>query len=386
MSLRILLCTHAVSDVRAAVYRSLVTRAKYIRSQGHQVDELNPNDLMARRPARLDPFLLPILVAIRRLSHYDVIVFHSYLGWAYNLLPAWFGRRSRIVTITSFHGLEPLYFDALAREATRSGRRLSWRFRFLHAVLARLLKLSCRRSNAVFCLNSREAEYLTRHSWANAERVYIMPNGVEAECFVERESRASARRLLFVGQWLPGKGIRYLVDAFAALASEFDVELACVGTRAPTETVLASFPEAVRTRVTVVPDVDRSELCRQLSRADLFVFPSLSEGFSLALLEAMAAGLPIVATPAGAATDILIDGCNALVVPLADADAIVSAVRRIVGDARLREQLGRAARATAANYTFEASAARLLATVSAVAHAAPSRDVNTRHSDEDLVA
>jgi glycosyltransferase involved in cell wall biosynthesis len=385
MSLRILLCTHAAADLKAAVYRSQVMRAEYIRSQGHYVDVLQPSDLISRRPTRLDPFLLPMLVAFRRLSHYDVIVFHSYLGWAYHLLRRRFGGGRHIATITAFHGLEPLYFDALAREALRNGKPLSWRFRLMHAVLARLLKLSCRRSDAVFCLNTREADYVTRHGWVTADRVYLISNGVKPECFVEREQRAAARRLLFVGQWLPGKGIRYLVDAFVTLADEHEVELACVGTRADAETVLASFPPAVRTRVTVFPDVDRGELHRQLSSADLFVFPSLSEGFSSALLEAMAAELPIVATPAGAATDILTDGCNALIVPLADADAIVSAVRRLVGDARLREQLGRAARATATNYTFEAATARFLATVSSVAHAG-SRRVHTRCSDENLVA
>jgi glycosyltransferase involved in cell wall biosynthesis len=194
-----------------------------------------------------------------------------------------------------------------------------------------------------------------------------MPNGVETECFVHRACMASPRRLLFVGQWLPAKGIRYLVDAFAALSRHSEVELVCVGTRVHSDVVVNSFPPTVRQRVTVVPDVGRTELHQLLSDSVVFVFPSLSEGFSKALLEAMAAGLPIVATPAGAAVDILVDGHNALVVPFADSSAIVSAVQRLWTDGQLRERLGDAARTTATSYSLDATTARFLATVSAVA-------------------
>jgi hypothetical protein len=62
-----------------------------------------------------------------------------------------------VVTITSFHGLEPIYYAALARELDRQGDPLSARFRLLHGrVVPRLLRFSCRRPNAVFCLNSHE--------------------------------------------------------------------------------------------------------------------------------------------------------------------------------------------------------------------------------------
>ena len=88
----------------------------------------------------------------------------------------------------------------------------------------------------------------------------------------------------------------------------------------------------MRARVRVVPSVDREGLYDALRAADVFVFPSLSEGFSKALLEAMAAGLPIVTTPVGAAVDLLQDGRNALLVPAADAAAAAAAVRRYLED------------------------------------------------------
>ena len=220
-------------------------------------------------------------------------------------------------------------------------------------MLPRLLRASCRASDAVFCLNRAEVEYLTRHHWVDPTRICLVSNSVERDLFLAPDHRPVARRLLFVGQWLPAKGTRYLVHAFSALAARRDVELVCVGTGVTPDVVAAAFPDAVRSRVAVRPRLDRVQLAGELQRADVFVFPSLSEGFSVALLEAMAAGLAIVATPAGAAADLLEHGGNALLVPCADAAALADGVERMLDDAPLRQRLGSAAQQRAA--TFESA-------------------------------
>jgi len=367
MSLRILMCTHTPANDRTAVYRSISDRAQFLRAKGHVVDIVTADDLMTRRVPRLDPLLLPIVVA-PRVSRYDLVLFHSYLGWAFHLLRRWFDPAKRVKTITSFHGLEPLYQQALADEYTRQGLQLSARYRLLHHVIVPwLLGASCRRSDALFCLNTNEVAYVTQHRWADHDRVHLAANGVAPECFVTRPHRPRARRLLFVGQWLPAKGTKYLVEAFADLASRRDVELVCAGTGAPSDVVLRAFPATARSCVQVVPTMDRKELYRELIDADLFVFPSLSEGFSCALLEALAAGLPTIATHAGAAVDLLKHDDNAVVVPFADAHAIVAAVDRLIDDSAQRQRLGAAARATAMRYTLDKTCASFASDVCAIA-------------------
>jgi len=356
MSLRILFATHAPADTRTAVYRSVAQQARHLQSEGHEVDLVTRNDLASPVWARLDPIVLPILLAVRDLSRYDVVVFHSYLGWAFHLLRRWLDPRKRVATLTWFHGLEPLYHRAVSEEYRRANRTISHRFRLLHHVLLpRLLKQSCRRSDAVLCFNSLEADYLVTHGWAKSDRVHRVSNGVEMDCFLSRRHRSVGRRLLFIGQWLPAKGTRYLVDAFTALAALSDFELACVGTGATVEAVQQEFPATVRSRVTVLPRVDREELYEQLQLADVFVFPTLSEGFSCALLEAMAAELPVVTTPVGAAVDILDGGQNGVLVPCADVTALAAAVARMGGDAHTRAALGLSARQTALRFTLRAS-------------------------------
>jgi glycosyltransferase involved in cell wall biosynthesis len=207
----------------------------------------------------------------------------------------------------------------------------------------------------VFCLNSAERSYLVANRWAEPERVAVLPNGVERAVFVkDRDYRPQARRLVFMGQWLRAKGTRYLTEAFAAIATRHPgAELTCLGTGADTPTVLADFGETVRPRVRVVPSLDRGGVAHELARADLFLFPSLSEGFSGALIEAMAAALPIVTTPVGAAPDLLQDGHNAMVVSTADAPALAAAACALLDDPERRQRMGMAGQAVASQYEWD---------------------------------
>jgi glycosyltransferase involved in cell wall biosynthesis len=372
--MRVLFAIHGPADDRTAVYRSVRHRVDALRARGHHADLLAAGDLRGRGPARLDPLLLAPALCRRGLAGYDAVVFHSHLGWAFHAARPWLDPDRRIVTITAFHGLEPLYYEALGRELERRGEALSARFRALHGhVVPRLLRFSCRQSDAVFCLNTPEVQYLTSRGWAAPERVYRVANGVERACFMSRTPADRARRLLFVGQWLPAKGTRDLARAFAALAEPKGLELTCVGTGAGEARVLADFPEAVRTHVRVRPSVGRGELHEALAQADLFVFPTLSEGFSNALLEAMAASLPIVATPVGAAADLLRDGVNAAVVPAADADALTSRLERLLERPDLRAALGRAAQATARDYDLHRVNEQFVQQLTHVVESRPSR-------------
>jgi glycosyltransferase involved in cell wall biosynthesis len=353
VSLRVLFAIHGPRDSRTAVFRGVETQATYLRRRGHSVDVLTAEDLRWTS-ARFDPLCLPFVLAARRLSAYDLIVFHSYLGYAFHAVRPLVDPAGRAATITAFHGLEPIYFTALEAEAERRGTTLSARYRAMYgALMPRLLRGTCRASDAVFCLNSHEARYVTEHDWTTADRVCVLPNGVEPECFIDRPPYRGVAELLFVGQWLPAKGVHYLVEAFTALAASRDVRLSCVGTGAAADVVLAAFPGHVRHRVRVVPSVDKAGLYEAFRAADLFVFPSLSEGFSKALVEAMAAGLPVVATPAGAGADVLRDGENGLVVPASDASALARAVGRYMDDQRLAIRLGIGARETAQRYRLD---------------------------------
>jgi glycosyltransferase involved in cell wall biosynthesis len=350
--MRVLFVIHAPADPATAVFLNVSRRAEHLRLSGHSAEIITPADVGVPRMSGIWPLLYPLfLIARGRLLRHDVVAFHSHAGWPFFLFRWFLDPRRRITAVTVFHGLEPLYHEAEERELARSGRAYSFRFRLLHrVVLQRLLAACCRRSDAVLCLNSVEREYLIERRWCEPKRVVIIANGVESELLrIPRVYESDAHRLLFVAQWRPLKGTQYLVRAFTTLAERHPhLRLICAGTGAPEAVVRSEFPSAIRDRVDVYPRVTRLELAGLLRAADLFAFPSLFEGFSGALLEAMAAGLPIVATRAGAAADMLEDGGNALVIDSADAAALAAALDRLLADAPLRKRLGESAQRDAA--------------------------------------
>ena len=162
------------------------------------------------------------------------------------------------------------------------------------------------------------------------------------EFFLSERPARQSRTLLFVGQWLPMKGVGYLQDAFVELAHRHpDLRLICAGTLASADAVLAHFPPVVRPRVTVIPRLERLALVDVYREADVMIAPSLYEGFGVALVEAMAARLPIVTTRVGVAADALADGESALIIPKRHAQAIVGEVERLLADARSARATGR---------------------------------------------
>ncbi len=349
---------HTPKDPQTAVFKVVAEQAEVLHARGHSVEILAPEDFAIARMvgSRFNPLLFPVLLAIRLLRQgrdLDLIKLHSYSGWLFTLLRPVRREWRKIKIVTEFHGLEPIFFAALQEETRRAQRRLSWRYRLINGwFMDRIIRIACRRSDRVLCLNTSELSFLADRQWADASNLGVFKNGVSGEFFeVGRDHARHAETLLFVGQWNERKGIRYLVAAFARIAAERpDVHLICAGTLCTADNVLQDFPAEIRSRVTVYPRVTREELIQLHSQADIFVFPTLFEGSSLALLEAMASALPIVTTPVGAAPDILQDQTSALLVSSRDSVLLAAAVCRLIENPAMRGMLGTNARAAAETY------------------------------------
>jgi glycosyltransferase involved in cell wall biosynthesis len=331
---------------------------------GHSVEIVAPGDFAVSRRAggRWVPLVYPFAVASwlnRRRQDFDLVMFHSYAGW----LATWLRRAPR--SLVMFHGIEPLYYRELTKEAAANGQALSWRYRVLQAwLMPFMLSNACRTAGAVVCLNRAEAEFLTSRKWVPSGRLRIVAHGVPPEFFGPPRASRTIRSLLFVGQWLPMKGIRYLRDAAVTLLrDEPSMRLVCAGTLASEQAVLADFPHELQPQIRVIPRIDPVALAALYRDADVFVFPSLYEAFSRAIAEAMASGLPIVTTEVGVAADALRDRESALVVPKRDAAAIIAAVRRLQADPTLVARLGTAAAAAAGQYRADEVETRTIAMI-----------------------
>jgi glycosyltransferase involved in cell wall biosynthesis len=93
-------------------------------------------------------------------------------------------------------------------------------------------------------------------------------------------------------------------------------------------------------------------------RADVFVLPSQNEGMSIALLEAMACGLPVVVTDTGGTEELVREGVNGHVVPWSDVPALTEALTALMADTELRPRMGAASRKVAEQYTLQKATER----------------------------
>jgi glycosyltransferase involved in cell wall biosynthesis len=350
--LRIAIVLQTPKDQHSSVYLTYQSLARELTHRGHQVAIVTPQDFpLARKTAgRWTPLIYPWIVARWMGTHAkncDLAVFHSYAGW--RAVSA--ARRHNVKTVVAFHGLEPLYHAEIVKEMEAAGG-LSWRYRLLQErLMPMFLRRACRYATLITCLNTAERDTLVEMGWTTDNRVAIVGHGVGDRFFSREPRERPPRTLLFVGQWLGMKGVAFLREAFQALARTHpSLRLICAGTLVGKDEVLASFDQDVRARVTVLPRVDQPALADVYKEADLFVFPSSYDGFGLAIVEAMAARLPIVVTPVGVAADALQDGVSALFIPKRDAQAIVRAVERLLQDPVLRQELGDAAQEAARNY------------------------------------
>jgi glycosyltransferase involved in cell wall biosynthesis len=161
---------------------------------------------------------------------------------------------------------------------------------------------------------------------AGAEDVRFIPNGVEIPAEVGEE--ADPPEVLFIGRLSPEKGISELEEATRGL------NLVVAGD-GPLRSLVPNALGFVR----------HAEVQRLLARAAVVVLPSHREGLPMALLEALAHGRAVVATPVGGIPSVVEDGVSGLLVPAGDADALRAAIERLLGDRDLRRRLGEAGRA-----------------------------------------
>lgn len=159
----------------------------------------------------------------------------------------------------------------------------------------------------------------------------------------------------FTGRCTEAKGVPELIEAAALLQARFPalrLELAGDGDLEGVRNSAARH--GIAERVTLHGWIGPRQREDMLARATVFVLPSHAEGLPVSLLEAMAAGCPVIATAVGGVPDIISDGFNGLLVPPRDPAALARAIEKVVADPALAFAMGRAARATiASRFTVE---------------------------------
>jgi glycogen(starch) synthase len=208
-------------------------------------------------------------------------------------------------------------------------------------------------ADAILVLTDRLADRLAR-SGVPASRIRVVPVGIDLEAFrrpLPRPPSMDDRRwVVYVGRLVPEKGVRELVAALAGTTAS-DAGLLVVGDgpdRAALEALAQSL--GVAHRVRFVGPVPHTDVPPFLQHADLAVLPSWYEERGRVLLEAMAAGAPVVATRTGGIPATVRHGVNGLLVPPREPDRLAEAIDRVLGDEAFAASMRDAGRATASEH------------------------------------
>jgi len=197
-------------------------------------------------------------------------------------------------------------------------------------------------------------DYLVRQGGLNPAKVRVVANGVDTAAIDAARPGDEVRRELGLPEGLPviglvgrldhwGKGHQELFTAMAQLKERHPVHALIVGGGRRIDEV-----KALAAGLGLAGEVHflgpRRDVPDLLNAMDIFVLPSYSEGVSLALLEAMAAGLPVIATAVGGLPEVVTDGDNGLLIPPRDAEALAGALEQLLGDPEFARRLGANAR------------------------------------------
>lgn len=225
---------------------------------------------------------------------------------------------------------------------------------------------SCRKLIAVSADSARKLARL-----APASEIVTIPNAIRAKALdfpAERfKGRKAPHRILFVGAMGKLKGERDLADAIRILAAtRDDLRVTFLGFGGD------DFRNYCRKIgidrfVEFIGPVSAAERTEHFERADIFCLPTYAEAMPMSVIEAMAAGLPVVSTTVGGIPELISNGREGVLLTPGDAVKLADCLERLLGDDAMRLEMGRAARQKAGSYTdFDVYSKKLIETLAAV--------------------
>ena len=254
--------------------------------------------------------------------------------------------------------------------------------RALRPFLPHLFRWSRQGAARVIAVSRQNAELLTIYYGLRADKITIVHNGTDLPDFKESDvalARAALRAelglpeqaivILTLARLAPNKGHCYLIEAMPeVLRAHPNAHLVFAGQPDQAEPIIARI-EALGLQPHVHLLGFRSDTQQLLAASDFFALPSLAEGFSLALVEALTVGLPTVATDVGGASEVIQPGQGGILVPPANSAALAAALNHLLSldEAEVQRQR-QAARRAAQLFSTQAMAEKTLRVYSEVVH------------------
>ncbi len=221
-------------------------------------------------------------------------------------------------------------------------------------------RLSLRRADKVIAVTRLEADFLVKVAGADPNKITVIPEGVDLDLFKPKIDKSEQEKvILFVGRIAQEKGLMYLIKAIPRVTKVFpSISVLMVGEDQGIQENLIKAAEnlGVEKIVHFLGPKFGYELARTYRKARIFVLPSLYETFGLAILEAMASGLPIVTTRTGGIPELVEDGSNGMLVGPRNHEALAEAIIKLLSDPDLSLGMSKRNPVKAKRYSWESVA------------------------------
>jgi phosphatidyl-myo-inositol dimannoside synthase len=236
------------------------------------------------------------------------------------------------------------------------------RYRTLYPFLLPLLRRVWRAANPMIVKCQGEADMI--HRFEPGLNLEIIPNGVDVSKFIthDKPEQDGPLRIICVARLIERKGQHHLIQAAKILRDQgIEVQVTLVGTGDS----LSAFRDLARKLnikdwVEFAGYIPREDLPARFAAADVFVLPSYNEGMSLAALEALSSGLPLILTMTGGTEWLVQDNCNGFTYDWGDVAALVECLRKLATDHQLRLEMSRASRQIALQYSWNKISSKYL--------------------------
>lgn len=325
--MKILFLSHSPDDENGGASRIYHMLTAELRARGHLVDlfHMESMGLPKRRRARLAAQRLAMPTYLSRFGarqveagQYDVVMSSS--GMAAPLFERLRRRPDRPLLVSHFHGLTIYDHVAAVTQDILGYSPLRQLYKRLTGpIQCRWDERGIRSGDLTVVQNMRDLAWIRDHRLAGRALTMVPaavhPSLIEASD-AARPDRDGAHELLWFASWEPRKGAHYLPGAFRQIRLRYpDVRLTIGGTGMKPAALVSEFAPEDRGSIDVLGRISLAEQSAVYQRATIFLFPSLSEGFGLALAEAMCFGMPAVSGATGFASDFLQDGRDVRIAP-----------------------------------------------------------------------
>lgn len=230
------------------------------------------------------------------------------------------------------------------------------RFGFVYKSISFLFKEIWKKASAVVS-NSKGLRELALKTNPHQE-ISIIYNGVDVEKFKPDERSTEHGKIyltLGASRITTRKGIVYLVDAVKILSQKYpNIFMDVMGEGDARDGLEKYVKEAgLSEKIKFIGRIPKDETFSHYQKADIFVLPSMNEGMSNAMLEALATGLPIISTNTGGAEELVKDGINGLIVEKKNSHDLAEKIEKIISDENLRKRMGEESRKLAEKMSWE---------------------------------